>query len=46
MQAGHSDASILSVPPEPFALIIGRAIGDGAPSAIEGGLRRMGLRPG
>jgi hypothetical protein len=45
MQAGHSDASILSVPPEPFALIIGGAIREGTPSAVEAGLRRMGLRP-
>lgn len=45
MQMGQSDASILPVPPEPFALIVGRAMPDGTPTAAEAGLRRMGLRP-
>lgn len=45
MDAGNSDALILPVPPEPFALIVGAAMQGSSDDALETSLRRMGLRP-
>lgn len=45
MDVGNSDALILPVPPEPFALIVGVARPDGSVDAVEASLRRMGLKP-
>ncbi len=45
MDVGNSDALILPVPPEPFALIVGAAMQDGLDEAVETSLRRMGLKP-
>lgn len=45
MDAGNSDALILPVPPEPFALIVGAAMQGGPDAAVETSLRHMGLRP-
>ena len=45
MDVGNSDALILPVPPEPFALIVGAAMQGGPDDALETSLRRMGLRP-
>ncbi|WP_137753280.1 hypothetical protein [Sphingopyxis sp. L1A2A] len=42
---GNSDALILPVPPEPFALIVGDAMQRGSADALETALRHMGLRP-
>lgn len=45
MDVGNSDALILPVPPEPFALIVGAAMRHDSADAIETALRHMGLRP-
>jgi hypothetical protein len=45
MDAGNSDALILPVPPEPFALIVGPSMRGSSDDALEATLRRMGLRP-
>ncbi|WP_439567999.1 hypothetical protein [Sphingopyxis sp.] len=45
MDVGNSDALILPVPPEPFALIVGAARRGDADDALETALRHMGLRP-
>ncbi len=45
MDVGNSDALILPVPPEPFALIVGAAMRNDAADALETALRHMGLRP-
>ena len=45
MDVGNSDALILPVPPEPFALIVGAAMQGGADASLETSLRHMGLRP-
>ena len=45
MDVGNSDALILPVPPEPFALIVGIAERGGPREEIEASLRRMGLKP-
>lgn len=45
MDAGNSDAPVLPVPPEPFALIIGSSLRDPAAASLETALRHMGLRP-
>lgn len=45
MDVGNSDALILPVPPEPFALIVGDAMQRGSADALETALRHMGLRP-
>ena len=45
MNIGNSDAIILPVPPEPFALIIGPAMHAASDAAVEEAIRHMGLRP-
>lgn len=45
MDVGNSDAAILAVRPEPFVLIVGPAMRRVPAEALEGALRRMGLRP-
>ncbi|GEM_PF-2234549 len=45
MDVGNSDALILPVPPEPFALIVGDVMQRGSADALETALRHMGLRP-
>lgn len=45
MVVGKSDALILPVPPEPFALIVGAVMQGGSNDAVETSLRHMGLRP-
>lgn len=45
MDAGNKDAPVLPVPPEPFALIVGRSMRDPSDSSLETALRHMGLRP-
>jgi hypothetical protein len=45
MDAGKTDALILPVPPAPFALIVGAAMRERSPEAVETALRHMGLRP-
>lgn len=45
MDVGNSDALILPVPPEPFALIVGAVKQDSSGDAVEASLRRMGLKP-
>ena len=45
MDAGNTDALILPVPPEPFALIVGGAMQDRPAQALETALRHMGLLP-
>lgn len=45
MDVGKSDALILPVPPEPFALIAGSAMHDVAADGLEQAIRRMGLQP-
>ena len=45
MDAGNTDALILPVPPEPFALIVGAAMRGQSSDALETALRHMGLRP-
>lgn len=45
MEVGNSDALILPVPPEPFALIVGAALRTATPDRLETMIRHMGLRP-
>lgn len=45
MDAGNSDAPILPVPPEPFALIVGPSTRALSGAALEAAVRHMGLRP-
>lgn len=45
MNVGASDALILPVPPEPFALVVGPAMRGADPGAMETAIRHMGLRP-
>lgn len=45
MDVGNSDALILPVPPEPFALIVGAVKHDRSGETVEASLRRMGLKP-
>ncbi len=45
MDAGNTDALILPVPPEPFALIVGAAMRGRSAEGLETALRHMGLRP-
>ncbi|ALJ13734.1 hypothetical protein [Sphingopyxis macrogoltabida] len=45
MDAGNSNAPILPVPPEPFALIIGPSMRGASDVSLETSLRHMGLRP-
>jgi len=45
MDAGNSDAPILPVPPEPFALIVGPSMRGASDDALETAIRHMGLRP-
>lgn len=45
MDVGNSDALILPVPPEPFALIVGAVKQDRSGETVEASLRRMGLKP-
>lgn len=45
MDAGNSDALILPVPPEPFALIVGPSMRRLSDDALETAIRHMGLRP-
>ena len=45
MDARNTDALILPVPPEPFALIVGGAMRGRSAEALETSLRHMGLRP-
>lgn len=45
MDAGNTDALMLPVPPEPFALIAGGAMRARSAEALETALRHMGLRP-
>ena len=45
MQSGLSDQSTRPASPEPFALIVGKALAGAAPGEVEAALRRMGFRP-
>jgi hypothetical protein len=45
MDVGNSDALILPVPPEPFALIVREGLRRGSDDALETALRHMGLLP-
>lgn len=45
MNVGASDALILPVPPEPFAMIVGPGMRSADPGAVETAIRHMGLRP-
>ncbi|WP_428627581.1 hypothetical protein [Sphingopyxis sp.] len=45
MGVGKTDALILPVPPEPFAMIVGAAVRGNSADALEMALRHMGLRP-
>lgn len=45
MEAGNTDALILPVPPEPFALVVGAAMQGQSEEVLETALRHMGLRP-
>lgn len=45
MDVGNRDALTLSVPPEPFALIVGAAMQGGSREVVETALCRMGLKP-
>lgn len=45
MQSGLSDQSTRPACPEPFALVVGKALAGAAPDEVEAAFRRMGLRP-